>query len=425
MSQDSFTVKGFVVWATCALFFLYEFLLRTVVGTYQQALMKDLSLTSFQFSLISASVFLLVYGCMQIPVGIIADNIGIKKSMLLGAVCCAVSCFGFANSSSYFFAVFFRSTMGAGAAFGFICLLISVYEWMPRRNCALFIGLSQFIGTMGPMLAAGPLEDLSASSSLTWRFMFSLLGVVGAVIALMVALFVENNHQKTGGYTVLYKPEKITNLITKLFTKRQPWVIAIFSACVYFAIEYLSENEGRAFLILKGLSLHNASYMLTLSWVGYALGCPFLGFLSDLLQRRRAIIVSSAMLSVLSVLGIVYLERQELLVVSFFLLGVSASGQSIGFAIMGEQFKENAIAVGLGLNNAFITGFAAVCAPILGAAIDYLAQGDQISLANYTAVFNIIILISTLALIVSWLFIRETFCKSRANFFVLKVKKSL
>ncbi|WP_367608019.1 hypothetical protein [Legionella sp. W05-934-2] len=43
-------------------------------------------------------------------------------------------------------------------SFGFICLLISVYDWLPRKNAALFIGLSQFIGTMGPMLAAGPLD---------------------------------------------------------------------------------------------------------------------------------------------------------------------------------------------------------------------------------------------------------------------------
>ena len=36
---------------------------------------------------------------------------------------------GFAYSSSYLMAMFYRGIMGFGASFGFICLLISVYDW--------------------------------------------------------------------------------------------------------------------------------------------------------------------------------------------------------------------------------------------------------------------------------------------------------
>ena len=149
MGENKLQAKGFLVWGICALFFLYEFFLRTVIGTYQHPLMHDLGLTSFQFSVLSTTIFLLIYGCMQIPAGLIVDNIGLKKSLLIGAVCCTVSSIGFAYADSYAVAIIYRMLMGFGASFGFICLLISVHDWMPHKYSAIFIGLSQFIGTLG------------------------------------------------------------------------------------------------------------------------------------------------------------------------------------------------------------------------------------------------------------------------------------
>lgn len=35
MTQDKITLKGTVVWLICVSFYFYEFLLRTVLGTFQ------------------------------------------------------------------------------------------------------------------------------------------------------------------------------------------------------------------------------------------------------------------------------------------------------------------------------------------------------------------------------------------------------
>ena len=71
------------------------------------------------------------------------------------------------------------------------------------------------------------------------------------MLSVLIILIVENNHQKSGIYTIISRPENIFYSLSKLFKKKQPWFIAIFSASVYFVIEYLSENEGRSFLVLK------------------------------------------------------------------------------------------------------------------------------------------------------------------------------
>ena len=133
MDDNKLQPKGFLVWSICALFFLYEFFLRTVIVTYRNPIMDDLGLTLFQFSLLSTTIFLLVYGIMQIPAGLIVDNIGLKKSLVIAAICCTISSIGFAYSHNYLIALTCRTFMGFGAAFGFICLLISVHDWIAAQ----------------------------------------------------------------------------------------------------------------------------------------------------------------------------------------------------------------------------------------------------------------------------------------------------
>ncbi len=416
MNENQFKSKGFLVLGISTLFFLYEFFIRTVTGTYQFQIMNDLNLTSFQFSLLSTTIFMLIYGIMQIPAGLIVDNIGLKKTLLIAALACSIASIGFATSHSFALAILYRMLMGFGASFGFISMLISIYDWIPHRYFGIFIGLTQFIGTLGPMVAAGPLDSISESAGISWRFIFFCLAGVGFFLTVLIFLFVENNQEKAGRYIVLHKPEKILTSLLRLFSRTQPWCIAIFSACIYFTVEYLSENEGRAFLGLKGISLNTASYMITISWIGFALGCPLVGFLSDFFKRRKIIMTCCGLLGLVSILMIIISNNKLCLQASFFILGISATGQGIGFAVIAEQFKKQFVAVGFGLNNAIVIITMALNAPLIGLLLDRSKQGSDISMNNYMVVFIILVIFAVIALIMSIFFIKETYCKSAVDF---------
>jgi MFS family permease len=423
MDDNKLQPKGFLVWSICALFFLYEFFLRTVIGTYRNLIIDDLELTLFQFSLLSTTIFLLVYGIMQIPAGLIVDNIGLKKSLVIAAICCTISSIGFAYSHNYFIALTCRTCMGFGAAFGFICLLISLHDWMPHKYSAIFIGISQFVGTLGPMIAAGPLETISNSTNISWRDIFLLLGLLGFILIVLIFFFVENNRQKAGEYCILYRPEKISTGILRLFSRIQPWYIAFLSAILYFTIEYLSENEGRSFLALKNISSNNAGYMITISWMGYAIGCPLFGFLSDMLKRRKIILTFCSFLALIAIIILIYFKDKLYLQIAFFILGLSAGVQSIGFAMISEQFKKQFVAVGYGLNNAIIITLSAISAPVIALLLDHISDGQSLTLENYVTIFNLLIIMAIIALIISIFFIKETYCKSTVAFTILKINR--
>ena len=419
MEINQITKKGFFVWMTCSVFFLYDFFLRVFLGIYQHEIMLDLDLSAVEFSMLSTTVFLTIYGLMQIPVGLLVDHLGLKKSLSMATFLCVVSCLGLSQSQSFSIAILFRLIMGFGASFGFICLLVSIHEWMPKKYFAMYVGISQFIGTLGAMFASGPIVYISSYYELTWRNIFELFSFLGFVLLMLVMLFVDNNHEKKGRYVVLNRPERWTVSLSKLVSSTQPWLIAILSALLYFTVEYLSENEGRAFLELKGLTPIQSNSLLTISWVGYALGCPSLGFLSDFIERRKIILMFSSFMLLMATLIFVFSLNYYLLMFSLFMIGAASSGQSIGFAIMAEQFKKQYIAVGFGLNNAFINLVAAFNAPMIAIVLEHRTVGLIPNLSSYVGTFLIFPAISLITVMISCLLIRETYCKSQVSYTIL------
>lgn len=420
--DNKITIKGITTWMICTLFFMYEFLLRTMMGTFQPQLMHDLDLTSVQFALLSTTVFQLIYATMQIPIGVILDQLGIKKTLLIAAILCTIANLGFSLTHNFTIAIMFRMLMGLGSSCGFICLLVATYDWMPRKNSALFIGISQFIATLGPMLAAGPLRSLADSSITNWQQVFFILSLIGGVISILTLLYVDNNRQQRGKFIILARSSSILINLLHLIKQKRIWFIAIYSAFVYFSIEYLTENEGVAFLVKKGFSSTFSAYMITIAWLGYAIGCPLLGYFSDKIQRRKPFMVACSLMVLTSLMGIIYIPlNNEWLMICFALLGMGSGGSIIGFTTMAEQCKENSLAAGLGLNNTMIVLTTALTAPLIGHVLSRVNANDLL-LSNYQNTFMIIMLFALGALVIALFGIKETFCKSTCENTILKSK---
>ncbi len=186
-NNTSFTLKGILVWLVCVLMSFYEFMLSNLVGTFQAELVVEYNLSSFQFSLLSSTLFLFFFGLMQFPAGLIVERFGLKKSLLISSMCIVLSCLMLSLTHHYAYALFSRGLMGFGASFCLICLMVSVRQCLPSHYQATFIGISQFIATLGPLIAAGPMVLISHTFGYSWRDVFFGLSGLGAVLFLMLS----------------------------------------------------------------------------------------------------------------------------------------------------------------------------------------------------------------------------------------------
>lgn len=419
--NNRLSILSITIWLTCAVFFMYEFLLRTILGTFEHQIISDLNLSLLTFSILSSTAYQLTYGVMQIPVGIITDKLGLKKALTLAILVCALGVGLFGLSSSFAAALVYRVMIGFGASFGFLCLLIAVYDWLPHRHIGLFIGLSQFIGVLGPMMAAGPLDSLSQAGGIDWRYVFIVLSVVGVILAAITIFVVRNNNETTDKFIIVDSSSGLIDGIKTLFKDKQVWLIAIFSATTYLAIEYLSENATKSFLHLHGYEASLGSYLITLAWLGYGIGCPTLGFISDSLKRRKPVMIGAVSLAFIALATIIYLPvNQFILYAAFICLGLGASGQSVGFAIIAEQCKPNYRAAGLGVNNFLIMTSIAVGSPIVSSVLGALSGGSKASIHDYEISLSILLGFTALGILISIFFIKETFCRSTKEIIIIE-----
>ncbi|MEY8714686.1 MFS transporter [Francisella philomiragia] len=416
------------IWLTCAVFFMYEFLLRTILGTFEHQIISDLDLSILTFSILSSTAYQLTYGIMQIPVGIITDKLGLKKALTLAILVCALGVGLFGVSNSFGAALVYRVMIGFGASFGFLCLLIAVYDWLPHKHIGLFIGLSQFIGVLGPMLAAGPLESLSQAGGIDWRYVFIILAIIGVVLAGITIVIVKNNDQSgelgKNRFIILNTPTSVMKEIQSIFSNKQIWLIAVFSATTYLAIEYLSENATKSFLSLNGFDAKFSSYLITLAWLGYGIGCPTLGAISDRIKRRKPVMIFAICLTFVSLATIIFFPiNQAILYLSFICLGLGASGQSIGFAIIAEQSSSGCRAAALGVNNFLIMLSVGVGSPIISEVFDLFSnQGKNPSITSYQTSLSLLLMFTALGVLISIFFIKETFCRSKKEVIFVDVK---
>lgn len=425
MSDNQFSAQGTIIWLISVLFYLYEFLLRTLVGTFQDPIMHDLNLSTLQFTLVSSSAYLLFYGLMQIPIGTLISRYGFKQSILFAALVCSLSTFGFAYSPNFASALFFRALMGLGSAFGFIGVLVSIYTWMPRKNLALFIGLSQFLGTLGPMLAGGPLHELAQSAIMSWQNFFLLMSAAGVSLCALILIFIKKKTYSNTAFIILEKPTQFKEVFLSIIKQKQFWIISIYCALIYFSLEYLSENECNNLLATKGFSSAFASYMITLAWLGFALGSPLLGYYSDRISLRKPMLIVSAIVTFSALFSIIYLPLTEhWAIISFFSFGFGVGSASVSIALMAEQFKTSQVSSGLGVNNAVTMLSISILAPIISFILSTTTSYLPHSLADYQKVFSLLIIMPLLSLFLALFKIKETFGRSSKEPIVLILNKN-
>ena len=419
-------IIGCFIWLLAALFFLYEFFLRTFLGSLSQQIMDNLFLTAEQFSLL-ATAYYITYAIMQVPVGFITDSFGVKWVLFIAASIAAIGMLLFASATNFYTAFLYRVMMGFGSSFAFVCLLVIVYEWFPPAVFALVIGISQLIGTMGPTLAGRPLVWLMQIEG-SWRATVFNIGIAGIVLAFLILLFVKNREGSVKDETrELTIPKPTKEKLAQLGSNKQAWLIACFSALIYTALAVFGAEWGTRYLQTRGFTQSDASLTVSVLWLGYAAGCPLLGAISDAWKRRANILSLGSLLGLISISAIVFMpvSWHAIFYFAYFTLGIAASSSSVAFATIAEKVPSTIRASALGLNNCLIMLSGGLMSPVIGALIDYSAGATTqvYTSKDFFSSMVLLMILMVLAFIISFFFIRETFAKPQKDWIVLGQSK--
>lgn len=403
-----------MAWLTAALFFSYAFLQRVSPSVMVDELMRDFVVGAAILGNLSAFYFY-AYAGLQIPVGLLMDRLGPRRLMTAAALLCAVGSVVFALAESVAVAAAGRFLVGAGAAFSWVGVLTVITHWFPPRRFALLGGLAQAAGMAGAVLGQAPLAAAVATGG--WRATLVGLGALALVFAVLLwAMIRDRPHAETASIGVIEGARRVAG-------NGQTWINALFGLSMTGPMLAFAGLWGVPWLVtVHGLERTTAAATLSLMFVGWALGSPLLGGLSDHWRRRKPVMAIGAAVAGVALAAVFYLPglSPAAMAALIFIHGFGASCMVLAFASAREHNPEGLSSSTYGFINTAVIGSGALFQPLLGLLLDLqwdgtLAAGTRVYGASaYALAFAVLpagCMVGSLMALLS----RETFARPLAE----------
>ena len=402
-----------MAWAAATFLFLLVTFHRFALGVIAADLMAAFATAAVGLGGL-ASVYFYLYGLLQLPSGILADTWGPRRTLAASALLMTAGTFLFAAAPSLPVAYAGRVLVGLGVAPVLVNTLKLVSAWFPARAFATMIGLTAMVGNLGGFLAGGPFALLVAAVG--WRVSFATVGAITAALGAALLLAVRDRPAQAAVRPAAVAPA-LWPAAAALLRDGRIWLLlmtkmgfdmSFFAFFVVWGVPFLTQTTG--------VSPTVAGFHLSFGALGFMLGGPVLGFLSDrvMRERRRPILLSALAHTALWALflGSAPLRPGAGLAALMAGLGFTAAGLLLCLACAKELSPPETMGISTALVNG--GGFigAAVLQIVLGAVLDSRWEGAMVAgarvypLAAYLKAFSLCLVIMTGTCLAAF-FIRE------------------
>lgn len=324
-----------------------------------------------------AAMYYYIYTAMQIPSGVLADTLGPRVSVTIGALVAGAGSMIFGLAEDFPVAASGRFLVGLGVSVIFVGLMRSNTVWFSERRYGLVSGLTLFLGNLGSIMAAGPLAALLAVVS--WRTVFVAAGLVSMGLALLTLLFVKNCPEDAGFPPLRHMESPAEERahwlhdLKAVLGNRVVWpgfwvnfgiTGSLFAFAGLWGVPLMRD--------VFGLSRGEASLYTTAALAGFAVGSFVMGWLSDHLGRRKPVILGAGLLSCAGWLAMIALPwgpgAGGLLL--FASVGFSAGGFVVTYAAAKEVVPRANAGLAIALVNTGLFLGAAIMQPLFGWVVD-------------------------------------------------------
>jgi sugar phosphate permease len=371
---------------------------------------------------ILASAYFYPYAIMQVPVGILSDSWGAKKTIILFSLVASFGaiCFGF--SPDFTMAIVSRGLVGFGLSATFIAVMCILVKWFRPAELARISGLLMAIGGAGWFLATTPLALLSQRFG--WRASIVSIGVGSLLIVLFIWLTVKDAPEIKGSGHIDGKADELVTTkrntiddLKTIFENKSFWAISIWFIMRGGALfGFFGLWAGPYLIDVYKLSGSAAGSILSMVAFAIISISPAMGHISDkILMSRKKVLVGTSVLNVFCwLVMLMFFQNLPIpaLYVLFFFMGITISSVgTIAIVTAKELFPHEMAGTSMGATNLFPFVGAVIFQPLMGYVLDKGGKiGGMYAPASYKILLWVLFVTSIIALI-SIMQCRETFKK--------------
>jgi sugar phosphate permease len=370
--ENKSSTQAWAILACGWIFYLYEYILRASTGVITDALMSDFGISALAVGSL-AGLYYFAYVPLQVPCGVIVDNLGPRRVISFSAFLCITGSLLFATSESLFIAQVGRIFIGAGSACAYISCMKIASEWFHSSKFAMIAGVSMMMGTFGGIFGGKPFAYLANTQG--WRNAMLLTALVGVLVMVFSWIIVRDRPSD--------KPKQIRNEnlldgLKIIIAKPQNWLIGLYGLVMYLPLSAFAELWGVPYLMQRfSIDNEQASYGTLMVFIGYAVGCALSAWLSDKWSSRKKVMSISVTGTFFGFIAVLYLPvtSYSITLALLFLTGAVSGLSILYFAAAKESNSSEISATIVGFTNALVMVSGLVFQPLLGALIDYSWNG--------------------------------------------------
>ena len=205
---ESPSVYAWYVAVIFAIFFVFSFVDRQIIGVLVPDMKSDLGLTDVQLSYIGGLSFVIFYTVFGIPLGRLADSYNRKWLIIAGVVLWTSATAACGLADNYWQLLFLRMGVGIGEAALAPCAYSMLADIFPRQRLTLaisictmggafgfgfaFLGGAAVLGWANNLVGDVGFVTVSVLGDLTpWRIVFLAVGLPGLVFTLFLFTIAE------------------------------------------------------------------------------------------------------------------------------------------------------------------------------------------------------------------------------------------
>lgn len=262
---------------------MVTFLDRINISVAGSSIIADLNLSAAQWGWVQ-SAFILSYGLMQIPMGMLGDRFGQRRVLTAIVVWWSLfTCFtGMAGSLLSLLAV--RFLFGIGEAGSSPCSTGVISRWFPKNEVGKAQGYVWAASRMGGALT--PFVVIPVMAWLGWRPAFYLLGAVGLVWAAVWYFYYCDRNVSQKGETQLTADMKQTLPWAVILRSRQFWLICSMYFFYAFGSWFFFSWFPTFMELGRGFDKSELTYAVAVPFVMSMAGNIAGGYLTDRLSVR-------------------------------------------------------------------------------------------------------------------------------------------
>lgn len=385
--------RSSLIFASAALFVLFQMVLQTFPSVMREGLVVDFSLNEAGFGGLSSS-FYYPYILLQIPAGILVSRFGARSVLIVGALLCTVASFVFAMSHTANVAELTRILMGLGAAPTVVCTLTLAVQWFPTRLFPMLAALTEVFGMVGAALGQEVLGFIVDQAG--WRAGMIACGVLSTVLLGLIVVFVRGRNSVGDAGDHGPRPREMARLLASVSVLAPAFAGGLVAA------------GGVAFGWLWGVSFFQAYHHMSLSAASVCASFYFWGCLPGMLgsawlcSRYRIpgflLGLGAVGTAVMMALILFVLHGGAVLSGAMFVLGVFNSFYAVSFTMVKDAAPTRLSGVAMGLTNMLIVGIGGlILQPLIGVLSHVrgleVPDGTILSVTIVAQVFAVVILV--------------------------------